>query len=75
MVANTPFGFFSRSRSVPQVSVIHGLSPLQAQGGQRRSVMASSVLLETPALGERYSDFMYTKQSLKKRKEGLCFKQ
>lgn len=72
MVANTPFGFFSHSRSVPQVSVIHGLSPLQAQGGQRRT---SSVLLETPALGERCSDFMYTKQSLKKRKEGLCFKQ
>lgn len=42
---------------------------------ERRSVTAFSVFLETPGLRERYSDFMYTKQLLKKRKERLCFKQ
>lgn len=31
--------------------------------------------LQTPGLGECNSDFMYTKQLLKKIKERLCFKQ
>lgn len=40
-----------------------------------RSPPAFSISLETPGLGDHNSDFMYTKQLLKKIKERLCFKQ
>lgn len=40
-----------------------------------RSPPSCSISLETPALRECNSDFMNTKQLLKKIKERLCFKQ